>query len=135
MDGYDDPHGREQHVPEGWGVVQVRIAGATARTYAYETDQPLMIGDWVSLPGNIVSEHGGFGIVKSYGRDGYDGLLKKITARIDEPHELTVKMSVVKSRDQAAKLYDEAVATGMSTEDLLMLIEVGNARMKAKGIM
>src|SRR5882724_1984081 len=102
---------RPDAAPGGWGIVQVRIAGATARrTYAYETDQPLMIGEWVTLPGNVVSEHGGFGIVKSYGRDGYTGPLKKIRARIPEPPELMIMMSVVKTKDRAADIYDAAVA-------------------------
>jgi len=121
--------------PFGDRVVQVRIAGATARTYAYEVPRgtDLAIGDWVTLPGNVVSAHGGFGIVKSYGRDGYDGPLKSIVKKIDEPDELMIRMSVVKTKNQAADLYDEAVAAGWKPNDLLELATVGSDRLISKG--
>lgn len=158
MDGYDDPHGRgptdaeldamnrepsetahqrdaERFGPLGWGVVQVRIAGAPAkRTYAYETDHILMIGDWVVIPGNVVSEHGGFGIVKSYGRDGYRGPLKKIVKKIPEPPELMIRMSVVKSQDRAAEIYDQAVADGWRGDRLTALGVLGEQRLKSRGV-
>jgi hypothetical protein len=121
----------------GTKIVQVRIAGATARrTYAYEVPRGLDItlGDWVTLPGNVVNEHGGFGVVKGFGRDGYDGPLKMIVKVIREPHELMIKMSVVKAKDQAAKIYDEAVALGWPGDKLLSLIKVGQDRLKARGV-
>ena len=118
-------------------VVQVRIAGATARrTYAYEVPRgtDANLGDWVTLPGNVVNEHGGFGVVKGFGRDGYKGPLKAITGVIPEPDELMIKMSVVKTKDAAAKIYDQAVAEGWTGGDLLELIEVGESRLKARGV-
>lgn len=126
---------RERFGPMGWGVVQVRIAGANARTYAYETDTLLTINEWVRLPGNVVNENGGFGIVKAYGRDGYNGPLKKIVEKIPEPDPLMVQMSVVKTKEQAAKIYAQAVAKIWTREDLLELIKVGTARLAQKGIM
>src|SRR5581483_8752896 len=96
-------------------VVQVRIAGATARrTYAYAVPRgtSASVGDWVTIPGNVVNEFGGFGIVKGYGRQGYDGPLKEIMAVIPEPPKLMIRMSVVKSKDGAAEIYDEAVRDG-----------------------
>jgi hypothetical protein len=127
----------ERYGPMGDKVVQVRIAGATARrTYAYEVPRTLDIapGDWVTLPGNVVNEHGGFGVVKGFGRDGYDGPLKMIVKVIREPHELMIKMSVVKTKDQASKIYDEAVALGWPGDKLLSLIKVGQDRLKARGV-
>lgn len=125
----------ERFGPMGWGVVQVRIAGAPARrTYAYESDVPLMIGDWVTLPGNVVSEHGGFGVVKSYGRDGYNGPLKKIVKKIDEPHELMVRMSVVKTKERAAEIYDAAVTAGWRGQRLADLSTLGQDRLRARGV-
>lgn len=121
----------------GTNVVQVRIAGTTGRrTYAYEIPRHLdvKIGDWVILPGNVVSEHGGFGVVKTFGRQGYDGPLKMIVKKIPEPDPLTVRMSVVKTKDQAAEIYDEAVAAGWRKEDLLDLGKVGTDRLRARGV-
>jgi len=142
MDGYDDPHGRELDLaprwdaaPGGWGIVQVRIAGASARrTYAYETDEPLMIGDWVTIPGNVVNEFGGFGVVKSYGRDGYTGPLKKIMAKIPEPPELMIRMSMVKSKDRAAEIYDQAVRDGWRGDRLTALAVLGESRLRSRGV-
>jgi len=120
----------------GTSVVQVRIAGAGSRTYAYEVPRhlDLALGDWVALPGNVVSEGGGFGVVKAFGRQGYGGPLKMIVKKISEPHELTIRMSVVKSKEQAAEIYDEAVAKGWPGDKLMSLIKVGQDRMRAKGI-
>lgn len=143
--GYDDPHGREStaheddeehYGPMGDKVVQVRIAGANARTYAYEVPRPadVSIGTWVRLPGNVVNEDGGFGIVKGFGRQGYDGPLKMISGVIDEPDPLMVQMSVIKSKEQAAKIYDQAIAKGLSREVLLELIEVGRQRLASRGV-
>lgn len=119
-------------------VVQVRIAGATSRrTYAYEVPAkigPLGIGDWVTLPGNVVSEHGGFGIVKGFGREGYRGPLKEISAKIPEPPELMIRISVVKTREQAAKIYDEAVAEGWRGDRLTALAVIGEQRLRARGV-
>jgi hypothetical protein len=127
-----------QHFGElGDKVVQVRIAGATARrTYAYEVPfgVDVSFGDWVTLPGNVVNEHGGFGIVKGFGRDGYRGPLKSIVAKIDEPSDLMIRMSVVKTKQQASKIYEEAVAAGETREGLLELIKVGQDRLKARGV-
>lgn len=127
----------EHYGPFGDKVVQVRIAGATAkRTYAYEVpfEVDVRIGDWVTLPGNVVNEHGGFGIVKAFGRDGYRGPLKSIVAKIPEPSLLMIRMSVVKTKDQAAKIYDEAMAEGVSREELVKMIKVGQDRLKARGV-
>jgi hypothetical protein len=161
MDGYDDPHGRgptdrelaamnaersetaherdrEHFRPAYTDVVQVRIAGAGKRTYAYDVPAGLgllALGSWVRLPGNVVNLDGGFGVVKAYGRQGYDGPLKSIIAVIDEPDELTVRMSVVKTKDKAAEIYDQAVTAGWSAEDLEELIKVGQDRLAAKGIL
>lgn len=120
-------------------VVQVRIAGANARTYAYEVPEHIVKqgigpGDWVTLPGNIVSAHGGFGVVKAFGRQGYKGPLKKIVEKIPEPDPIMIKMSVVKTKDQAAKLYDAAVTEGWSAKDLEKLIKVGQDRLDARGV-
>lgn len=117
-------------------VVQVRIAGASARTYAYEVPRPadVSIGTWVRLPGNVVNEDGGFGIVRGFGRDGYDGPLKMISGVIDEPDPLMVQMSVAKSKEQAAKIYDQAVTKGLSRDVLLELIEVGRQRLASRGV-
>lgn len=127
-----------QHYGElGDKVVQVRIAGATARrTYAYEVpfNLDVSLGSWVILPGNVVNEHGGFGVVKSFGRDGYRGPLKSIVDTIDEPPELMIKMSVVKTKAAAAKIYDEAVAEGWDVRQLTQLIRVGEDRLKARGV-
>jgi hypothetical protein len=128
----------ERYGPMGTGVVQVRIAGATARTYAYEVPRGMDVapGGWVRLPGNVVSEDGGFGLVKSYGRVGYDGPLKSITAVIDEPDPLMVQMSVVKTKEQAAKIYDKALAaSGWTIGDLEELIKVGTARLASRGVL
>jgi len=119
-------------------VVQVRIAGATARrTYAYAVPAkigPVGIGDWVTLPGNVVSEHGGFGVVKSFGREGYRGPLKPIMARIPEPDELMIRMSVVKTKDRAAEIYDRAVADGWTGDRLTALAVIGEQRLRARGV-
>lgn len=140
MDGYDDPYGRELEARRPAElkekIVQVRIAGATRRTYAYQVpfDIDLEVGDWVTIPGNVVSEFGGYGIVKGFGRQGYNGPLKTITAKIPEPDEIMVRMSVVKSKDQAAQLYDRAMSAGWSDAELLALQVLGEARLKARGV-
>jgi hypothetical protein len=118
-------------------VVQVRIAGATARrTYAYQVPfgLDLEVGDWVTLPGNVVSEHGGFGVVKSFGRDGYRGPLKSIRAKIPEPSELMIRMSVVKTKEHAAEIFDAAVAEGWTGDRLTALSVIGEQRLKARGV-
>lgn len=118
-------------------VVQVRIAGSGARkTYAYEVpfNIDVQLGDWVTLPGNIVSEHGGFGVVKSFGRDGYRGPLKAIRAKIPEPPELMIRISVVKTKEQAADLYDRAVADGWTGDRLTALAVIGEQRLRARGV-
>jgi hypothetical protein len=123
--------------PMGDKIVQVRIAGAPAkRTYAYAVPREVdaAIGDWVSLPGNVVNEHGGFGVVKGFGRQGYNGPLKNIVAVIPEPHELEIRMSVVKTKDTAAKIYDQAVALGWRGEQLASLAQAGQDRLKARGV-
>ncbi len=118
-------------------VIQVRIAGATARTYAYEVPRgtDVSVGDWVRLPGNVVNEDGGFGIVKAFGRQGYDGPLKMIRDVIDEPHELMIRMSVVKTKDQAEKIYDKAVDLGWDYDALVELIKTGQQRLTSKGVL
>lgn len=119
-------------------VVQVRIAGATARrTYAYTVPQKigkLRVGDWVTIPGNVVNEFGGFGVVKGYGRDGYRGPLKEIMEHIPEPDELVVRMSVVKSKEAAAKIYDAAVAEDWRGERLTALVVLGEQRLRSQGV-
>jgi hypothetical protein len=120
----------------GTKIVQVRIAGANERTYAYEVPlgTDLAIGDWVTLPGNVVNEHGGFGVVKRFGREGYNGPLKNIVAKIDEPDELEIRMSVVKTKNQAADIYDEAVTAGWRGQRLTDLAVIGEQRLKARGV-
>jgi hypothetical protein len=118
-------------------VVQVRIAGATARrTYAYQVpfELDLEVGDWVTLPGNVVSEHGGFGIIKAFGREGYNGPLKSIRTKIPEPPELMIRMSVVKTKDRAAEIYDAAVAEGWTGDRLTALAVIGDQRLRARGV-
>jgi len=118
-------------------VVQVRIAGATARrTYAYAVPRgtSASVGDWVTIPGNVVNEFGGFGIVKGYGRQGYDGPLKEIMAVIPEPPKLMIRMSVVKSKDGAAEIYDEAVRDGWRGDRLTALAVLGESRLRSRGV-
>lgn len=165
MDGYDSPHGREPTDQEldamnnersemaherdadrfgpygthGMGpdqVVQVRIAGAGKKSYAYEVPGSVFVtvGDWVSLPGNVVNEDGGFGLVVGFGTDGYDGPLKRISEKIPEPSRWKIKMAMVKTRSQASTVYERAVADGVTQEDLLDLIKVGTMRLASKGI-
>jgi hypothetical protein len=141
MDGYDDPYGRELDVraPKELAekVVQVRIAGATARrTYAYQVPFRLdaAVGDWVTIPGNVVNEFGGFGVVKSFGRDGYTGPLKEIMAVIPEPPELMIRMSVVKNKDRAAEIYDQAVREGWRGDRLTALAVLGESRLRSRGV-
>jgi hypothetical protein len=43
-------------------------------------------------------------------------------------------MSVVKTKQQASKIYEEAVAAGETREGLLELIKVGQDRLKARGV-
>lgn len=119
-------------------VVQVRIAGASARrTYAYSVPAhvaPVGLGDWVTIPSNVVNEFGGFGIVKGFGRDGYKGPLKAIMAKIPEPPELMIRMSVVKSKDAAAEIYDKAVAEGWRGDRLTSLAVLGESRLRSRGV-
>jgi len=151
MDGYDDPYGtddpwaetvpRKAQTPvsapahgDGWGVVQVRIAGAGKRTYAYAADHAYPVGTWVELPGNVVSEDGGTGVVASYGRDGYDGPLKTIVRDIPEPSPFMIRMAVVKTMDGAAKIYDDAVAAGVSGDELAAVVLAGQRRLAQRGV-
>lgn len=119
-------------------MIQVRIAGASARrTYAYAVPAdvaPVGLGDWVTIPGNVVNEFGGFGIVKGFGRDGYKGPLKSIMAKIPEPPELMIKMSVVKSKDKAAEIYDQAVRDGWRGDRLTALAVLGESRLRSRGV-
>lgn len=118
-------------------VVQVRIAGATARrTYAYTVPKGVVanLNDWVTIPGNIVNEFGGFGVVKDFGRKGYTGPLKAIMAVIPEPPELMIKMSVVKSKDRAAEIYDQAVREGWRGDRLTALAVLGENRLRSRGV-
>jgi len=151
MDGCNDPHGIGPAAPttvptrpqtavsapahgDGWSVVQVRIAGAGKRTYAYAADHPYPIGTWVDLPGNVVSEDGGTGVVVSYGRDGYDGPLKTIVRDIPEPSAFMVRMMTVKTMDGAAKIYDHAVAAGVAGDELEAVVLAGQRRLEQRGV-
>lgn len=117
-------------------VVQVRIAGAGKRTYAYEVPARIhaVTGDWVALPGNVVSEDGSTGKVVSYGRDGYGGPLKEITAVVPEPSVWMMRMLCVKTRPTAAKIYDEAVAAGVSGDELAAVVLAGTRRLRQLGV-
>lgn len=120
----------------GTKIVQVRIAGANARTYAYEVPrtEDVSLGDWVEIPGNVVNEFGSFGVVKGFGRQGYNGPLKMIVRKIDEPDELMIRMSVVKTKDQAAKIYDAALDAGWGDGELSALKVLGEQRLKSRGV-
>lgn len=126
----------EHYGPYGDKVIQVRIAGAGKRTYAYAVPRHLdvIIGDWVTLPGNVVSEDGGIGYVTSFGRDGYDGPLKEITGKTGKPDEFMVRMLTAKTKGQAADIWDEAQRAGRSAEELDALAAAGAKRLAERGI-
>lgn len=125
--------------PDGMGpdrVVRVRIVGARARTYSYEVPTGIFVteGDWVRLPGNVVSEDGGIGLVTGYGANGYTGALKSVVSKIEDPSGHLLEMFRVKTRKQAAEVYDRAVAAGVRGEELAEVVAAGERQLKQRGI-
>jgi hypothetical protein len=107
--------------------VLVQIAGA-GRAYAYAWNgDPLAVGDWVTLPGNVVSEEGTEGMVSGFGRGGYTGRLKPVIAKRERPNLWVARMRAVRSRPEATRIYHRAVAAGVGDELLRQIVSAGDA--------
>lgn len=108
-------------------VVQVRIVGAPrAYAYAVPAGMPdLEAGDWVLLPGNVVSPDGCEGVVEGFGRDGYKGALKYVLQQVDRPGIWLAQMRAARTKAQALKVYRAAVKAGVGGERLAALVDAG----------
>jgi hypothetical protein len=119
-------------------VVQARMAGAR-QSYAYgwwglpSGSDWLAVGDWVMLPGNVVSPEGCKGRVESYGRNGYHGAVKDVSRRLPPQDIWLVQMEAVTGRAQALKVYRAAEKAGVSGERLAALKDVGAAALEKAG--
>lgn len=120
-------------------VVQVRIVGAP-RAYGYgwwglpSGSDWLAVGDWVRLPGNVVSPDGCKGRVEAYGRAGYAGKLKDVACRMDKPDLWQVQMEAVRDKPTALKVYRAAQRDpAVSGERLAALLETGRAALEKAG--
>lgn len=113
-------------------AVQVRIVGAP-RAYAYEwRGEPLEVGDWVELPGNVVSQDGCRGVVEAFGRDGYTGPLKPVLAKLERLDVYRERMGTVRSREEAARVWQAAHEAGRTRAQLAELAELGAARLEGR---
>jgi len=123
-------------------VVQVRMAGAP-RNYTYQWWSLTMVddgwrtgadwlrtGDWVRLPGNVVSPEGAKGRVEGYGRNGYSGPLKDVSCRIEPQDPWTVRMEAVRGAGDALRVYRAAESKGVPPERLEALAAVGKAALE-----
>jgi len=128
-------------------VVRVRMPGAP-RDYTYQWWNTTMVvddgepleqadwlrtGDWVKLPGNVVSPEGSKGRVTGYGRSGYTGPLKDVACRMETPDIWTVQMEAVRDKVSANRVYQAAKARGVQGEQLLALVETGRVRLEGLG--
>lgn len=93
-------------VKNAYQVVQVQII-ATQRTYdyAWRGAEPLKPGDWVKLPGNVVSADGTLGRVASTNPPSWKGELKEILERTPAPDPWKARFSAVRSREEASRLW------------------------------
>lgn len=104
-------------------TVQVRLMGAARPyDYAWHGDTPLAIGDWVDLPGNVVSPDGCIGRVESLKPPAWKGELKPVTAKLDDPW--TVLFGRVRDEKDASDAWQRARKAGLSTDRLAELTEL-----------
>jgi hypothetical protein len=114
-------------------VVRVRIAGAPkAYGYLWRGAEPLEMGEWVMLPGNVVSPEGCKGRVEGFGRDGYNGELKEVVSRIEKPDPWLARMEAVTTRQEASRVYRKAEAAGLDPQRLVVLERAGKAALKRR---
>ena len=104
-------------------TVQVRLMGA-ARPYDYtwHGDTPLAVGDYVDLPGNVVSPEGCIGRVESLKPPAWKGELKPVMRKLDDPW--TVLFSRVRDEKDASDAWQRARKAGLSTDRLAELTEL-----------
>jgi hypothetical protein len=113
-------------------VVQVQMAGAQrAYGYAWKGEEPLELGEWVMLPGNVVSPEGCKGKVTGFGRDGYNGPLKEVMSRIERPDPWVARMEAVRTASEARRVLNKARAEGLEPQRLLALERVGREALAA----
>jgi hypothetical protein len=129
---------RRQAAPEyvaatlGEQVVQVQMAGAQkSYGYAWKGEEPLELGEWVMLPGNVVSPEGCKGKVTGFGRDGYNGPLKEVVSRIERPDPWVARMEAVRTASEARRVLNKARAEGLEPQRLLALERVGREALAA----
>lgn len=112
-------------------VVQVRIINSPrAYPYAVPDGVTLVNGDWVDLPGNVVSPGGCTGQVVGHGRRGYTGELKEIVSRLDSPDEALLRMAAARGRTEVRALWLRARERGASPERLMILKTAGDKRLR-----
>jgi hypothetical protein len=104
-------------------TVQVRLVGAP-RAYDYEWagDTPLEIGEWVDLPGNVVSPEGCIGRVEGTAAPKWEGELKPVLSRQPDPWGAT--FSRVTTPKEASEAWNRARKAGLSVQRLAELTEL-----------
>lgn len=104
-------------------TVQVRLMGAARPyDYAWHGDTPLAIGDWVDLPGNVVSPEGCIGRVESLKPPAWKGELKPVMRKLDDPW--VVLFARVRDEKDASDAWQRARKAGLSTDRLAELTEL-----------
>lgn len=122
-------------VKDAYQVVQVQII-ATQRTYdyAWRGAEPLKPGDWVKLPGNVVSADGTLGRVASTNPPSWKGELKEILERTDAPDPWKARFSAVRSRDEASRIWNLAKKDpAMTPQRLQECVDAANQALEKLG--
>jgi hypothetical protein len=116
----------------GEQVVQVQMAGAQkSYGYAWKGEEPLELGEWVMLPGNVVSPEGCKGKVTGFGRDGYNGPLKEVVSRIERPDPWVARMEAVRTASEARRILNKARTEGLEPQRLIVLEKTGREALAA----
>lgn len=110
-------------------TVQVRITGAK-RSYDYTSDlePPLVPGDWVALPGNVVSADYSTGVVTGTAAPTWKGELKAVTGRTDKPDPWMARMRSAKDVQTGRRIWHAARREGVGPERMKALEDLAQAR-------
>jgi len=110
-------------------TVQVRITGAT-RSYDYTSDlePPLEPGEWVSLPGNVVSADYSTGVVTGTAAPTWKGELKAVTGRTNKPDPWMARMRSARDVETGRRVWRAARREGVSGARMEALEDLAQSR-------
>jgi hypothetical protein len=110
-------------------TVQVRITGAK-RSYDYTSDlePPLVPGDWVTLPGNVVSADYSTGVVTGTAAPTWKGELKAVTGWTSKPDPWLARMRSAKDVQTGRRIWHAARREGVGPERMKALEDLAQAR-------